>query len=171
MSGTERVRFCGLCQKSVYELSGLTRAEVLALLQAKPDACVTFFQREDGTVLTADCPVGERLTRTARRIAWATRSVLVAMAGAAATTLLGLCGAGLVSDERESLDDMIARCTSQPPLRPSHPPHWRGSPFDPNMRGGGARVVTLPPEHRSLRDPPRPAGPVPHDVRDLQTRE
>ena len=74
MAGTERVRFCGLCQKSVYELSGLTRAEVLALLDAKPDACVSFFVREDGTVLTADCPVGERLTRTARRLAWATRS-------------------------------------------------------------------------------------------------
>jgi hypothetical protein len=97
MTGTARVRFCGLCQKNVYELSGLTRDEVLALLAAKPDVCVSFFQRDDGTVLTADCAVGARLARRARRAAWMTRSLVVGLTSAA----LGLVASALPGRSHE----------------------------------------------------------------------
>lgn len=63
MDGDERARFCKLCTKNVYDLSGLTRADAEALLQRTEGGvppCVRFFQRADGTVLTADCPVGWR---------------------------------------------------------------------------------------------------------------
>ena len=61
MQGDDRSRFCGTCSKSVYNLSGLTRAEAEKLVGAAPsDAplCVRLFRRHDGTVVTSDCSGG-----------------------------------------------------------------------------------------------------------------
>jgi hypothetical protein len=64
MAGDDRVRFCETCKKSVYNLSALQRSEAEALVaRHEGRMCATFFQRADGTVLTADCPVGRRRTR------------------------------------------------------------------------------------------------------------
>lgn len=72
MYGDERKRFCGDCQLNVYNLSGMTRDEAEALmLAAEGRLCVRYFQRSDGTVLTADCPVGWAAVK--RRLSnWAT---------------------------------------------------------------------------------------------------
>lgn len=59
MSGDERKRFCGDCKKNVYNLSGMTRYDAENLLRnSEGEMCVRYFQRADGTILTADCPVG-----------------------------------------------------------------------------------------------------------------
>lgn len=59
MVGNDRVRFCGQCEKSVYNLSQMTRQEALDLVQEKEgNLCVRFFRRHDGTMITTDCPVG-----------------------------------------------------------------------------------------------------------------
>ena len=59
MRGDERARFCPSCAKNVYNLSAMTAGEAQLLLQEKEGRlCIRFFQREDGTMLTADCPVG-----------------------------------------------------------------------------------------------------------------
>ena len=59
MAGDERARFCSLCQKHVYDLSALTAAEAEALIREKEGKlCGRFYQRADGTMLTADCPEG-----------------------------------------------------------------------------------------------------------------
>lgn len=59
MIGTERKRYCGDCKLNVYNLSGMTRTEAENLIiNAEGRLCVRFFKREDGTVLTQDCPVG-----------------------------------------------------------------------------------------------------------------
>src|SRR5262245_26944298 len=64
MQGDDRVRFCGQCQKNVYNLSAMTHAEAEDLIREKEGKlCVRFYQRTDGTVLTADCPVGRRRRR------------------------------------------------------------------------------------------------------------
>lgn len=64
MSGDRRVRFCEACARSVYDLSQMTRREAEELLRAPSGApCVRLFRRSDGTVLTADCPVGRRRLR------------------------------------------------------------------------------------------------------------
>ncbi len=88
MQGDDRVRFCGDCKKDVYNLSAMPRdaAEGLLAAHAKGELCVRLYRREDGTVLTQDCPVG--VTRKRRRklafgIAGAT-----AMTAAAVTSLL-----------------------------------------------------------------------------------
>lgn len=66
MTGDDKVRFCALCKKNVYNLSTLTRDEAVGLVRAKEgDMCATFYQRADGTVMTADCSVGIRRARFA----------------------------------------------------------------------------------------------------------
>jgi hypothetical protein len=66
MQGDERVRFCKRCQMHVYNLSGMTRNEAESLLRHREGRmCVSIFRRLDGTILTADCPIGLRLARRA----------------------------------------------------------------------------------------------------------
>jgi hypothetical protein len=56
MKGDDRKRFCNACQQHVFNLSGLRRDEVDALVQhTGGQVCVRFFRRADGTVLTRDC--------------------------------------------------------------------------------------------------------------------
>jgi hypothetical protein len=59
MYGDNRKRFCGDCKLNVYNLSGMTRDEAENLIQiAEGRLCVRYYMRPDGTVITADCPVG-----------------------------------------------------------------------------------------------------------------
>src|SRR5438309_12073962 len=72
MKGEGAARFCGECNKHVYDLSGMERAAVEKLVrETEGRLCVRFYKRADGTLLTADCPVGlaARARRTARRAA------------------------------------------------------------------------------------------------------
>ena len=69
MDGDTDVRHCGKCMKEVFNLSMMSREEAEALLglsQGK-GLCVRLYRRDDGTVLTQDCPVGERKHRFWRR--------------------------------------------------------------------------------------------------------
>lgn len=68
-SDGDRVRHCDLCELNVYNLSGMTREEATRLVRDREGRlCVRFYRRSDGTVLTADCPVGlRRAARWARR--------------------------------------------------------------------------------------------------------
>ncbi len=57
MIGDDRVRVCDRCDRPVFDLSAMTRAQAEAVLGThgiKP--CVRFYRRADGTVKTADCP-------------------------------------------------------------------------------------------------------------------
>jgi hypothetical protein len=61
MCGNEQVRFCGQCNLSVYNLSGMTRREAESFVtRAEGRVCIRFFRRADGTILTENCPVGLR---------------------------------------------------------------------------------------------------------------
>ena len=86
MTGDERSRFCGVCAKNVYNLSALTRAQAETLIAEKEgDLCVRYFQRADGTMLTADCPIGLlRLQRNTppRVLPWVQLSALSMLIGA-----------------------------------------------------------------------------------------
>ena len=60
MTGDERARFCGSCEKNVYDISQMTRAQAHQLIaQHEGGVCVRLYRRADGTVITADCPVGQ----------------------------------------------------------------------------------------------------------------
>jgi len=83
MTGDEQSRFCGSCKKNVYNLSAMTREAAEALVRSKEGhLCVRYFRRTDGTILTADCPVGVRRKRVQ----------LVAAAGAVTALVAGAVG-------------------------------------------------------------------------------
>jgi Gram-negative bacterial TonB protein C-terminal len=64
MYGSDRVRFCGQCSKNVYNLSAMTREDAEDLIRrTEGQLCVRFYRREDGTVLTSNCPVGVKALR------------------------------------------------------------------------------------------------------------
>ena len=87
MRGDDRVRFCDSCSKSVYNLSDLTAAEATALIrESEGRLCVRLYRRADGTVLTADCPVGLRHALRRRLLRLATVGVVIF-----ATLRSGLC--------------------------------------------------------------------------------
>ena len=70
MRGDERARHCASCRQDVYDLSGMSRDEALALVrraQGGEEVCVRFRRRADGTVLTADCPSQVRRARVTRK--------------------------------------------------------------------------------------------------------
>jgi hypothetical protein len=107
MTGDERVRFCARCDKNVYNLSGMTRAEAEALLVEKEGKlCVRYFRRADGTVLTADCPDGVRRRRRRRRVLAVTFGAAAAAAAGAATLCRGvvMMGAPAVRPAIETVD-------------------------------------------------------------------
>ena len=64
MTGDEAIRFCGLCKKNVYQISNMTNEQVEELLaEAGEKKCGRFYQRKDGTLVTADCSVGLKRKR------------------------------------------------------------------------------------------------------------
>lgn len=68
MTGDDKARFCKSCQKNVFNLSMMSRQEAERLIQAREgNLCVRYAQREDGTVITEDCPVGLERVRV---VAW-----------------------------------------------------------------------------------------------------
>jgi hypothetical protein len=77
MGGDARVRFCRLCNLSVYNTSEMTAAEVVSLVtKTEGRVCARLYRRADGTLLTKDCPVGLRALR--RRAARAAGAVFAA---------------------------------------------------------------------------------------------
>jgi len=64
MQGDDTTRHCRTCDKNVYNLSSLSRAEAEGLIAEKEGKlCVRFYQRADGTMLTDDCPIGVKIAR------------------------------------------------------------------------------------------------------------
>jgi hypothetical protein len=101
MQGDERKRFCGSCTKNVYNLSGMTRRDAEALLIASEGKiCVRLYRRADGTVLTADCPVGlaaamkkmKRMTLGATAACLASAAAVFAFLGGTSPTCKKVAG-------------------------------------------------------------------------------
>lgn len=70
MTGDEQIRFCDKCSKNVYNISAMTTQQAELLIREKEGKlCIRYYQRADGTVMTADCSVGVRKKRN-RKIAF-----------------------------------------------------------------------------------------------------
>lgn len=77
MTGDERTRHCGMCKLSVHNISDMSREEAEDFLLNSVGTgrvCARFYRRDDGTILTKDCPVGlaaarATLSRMVRAIA------------------------------------------------------------------------------------------------------
>jgi hypothetical protein len=143
MSGDDRVRFCGKCEKNVYNLSAMTREAGEALVREKEGRmCVRMYQRADGTVLTADCPVGVRRERLRARI-WARVSGMAASAALVVGLWSGRARADLAIDGKKPTAE-----------QPKTPPQ----PHAPLM--GGVAAPHIPPKEAPLMGkiamPPQP---------------
>ena len=78
MAGDDQVRLCGECSKHVYNLSAMTQTQAEALvLEREGKLCVRFYRRADGTMMTADCPVGWRAVQRRVATAGATAAAVV----------------------------------------------------------------------------------------------
>ena len=123
MSGSERVRFCGQCEKNVYNVSAMSRDEAEALVQDKEGrVCLRLYRRSDGTVITSDCPVGVRRQRLGARV-WAT----ISGAATSAALLLGLLSGRARADLAVAAVKQPAPHTQRPmtmgePVAPVAPP-------------------------------------------------
>jgi hypothetical protein len=57
MTGDERIRFCGMCKKNVYNISEMGTSEAEDFLQENlGSVCFGFTRRADGTIVTDTCP-------------------------------------------------------------------------------------------------------------------
>lgn len=141
MEGDDRQRHCGQCDRAVYDLSSLSRDDAEALVGARSASgerlCVTFFVRQDGTVLTADCPVG--LAAVRRRLAW-----IAAGVGALLALVAGVVGLRRAADDgsygarrgwfapqpmgRMVMGEMLVATPPPPPTSPSAPTPASGDP-------------------------------------------
>ena len=82
MTGDDRVRHCNQCDKSVYNLSGMTRDEAEALvIERNGKLCARYYQRRDGTIVFSDCKREDHH----RWVAAGAAALLAAGVGAAGT--------------------------------------------------------------------------------------
>jgi hypothetical protein len=90
MTGDDRVRACGDCKKTVYNLSEMTRDEAEALIvEHEGRLCVRYYQRADGTILLKDCAVGVKRRRRRRVIAAGVAASLAGVGGSLASAVFG----------------------------------------------------------------------------------
>lgn len=79
MRGNDRVRHCPKCNLNVYNIAGMSSAEVEHLVRNHEGLlCGRLYRRSDGTTLTKNCPVGFRAAvRRISRIAGAALSAVM----------------------------------------------------------------------------------------------
>lgn len=73
MEGDDKKRFCGQCKKNVFNLSVMSDTEAATVLNSNRPGnrrpCVYFYRKEDGTIITDNCPVKLRKYRTRMALA------------------------------------------------------------------------------------------------------
>lgn len=163
MRGNERVRFCDQCSLNVYNLSALTRREAERLSTSTDGRlCVRFYRRADGTILTANCPVGLRALkrRVSRLVSGIITAVLSFCAGIGLYSMVG------VTDE--PIPPMMSTMPQEEPVEESPfngpvagemimgaPEQWVTGKMEVPMMGGvsSARgeVIVVQPQRRPWR--------------------
>jgi len=87
LSGNDRVRFCGDCGKSVYNLSAMTAPQAAAFVASNPVACVAYNPDDDGNVATLE--YAPRASQSRRRWWWLGAGVVASLACAVAQVVFG----------------------------------------------------------------------------------
>jgi hypothetical protein len=108
MVGDDTKRFCGSCQKHVFNLSAMTEVQAAHFVQTEKTACVRFYQRKDGTILTQDCPVGIKIRKRKNRFA-AALAAGVGLAGAMAIATAAMRA-------RPPAPNCVLRSNLEPPM-------------------------------------------------------
>lgn len=146
MTGDERTRACGSCNKNVYNLSTLTREEAEALILEKEGRlCVRYFQRNDGTILLKDCSIGITQKRKRRVIALGVAALLGGGVFAAIKLTRPSPGTGNSSfDVAASIDELAMPITQT--TEPSERYEIMGDmSFEPGVHATMGAVAMPPP--------------------------
>jgi hypothetical protein len=123
MIGNDRVRFCGQCELNVYNLSSMSRDEAEALItRTEGRLCVRFYRRNDGSIITEDCPVGlqalkQRMSRIRRAVVSA---VLGCLAGIGLHAALDQPNESSIGS-RHTMGVMVAHQDPNPVMSPREP--------------------------------------------------
>lgn len=123
MRGDDRARFCAQCEQHVYDFSKMTAEDGMALIREKEGkVCGRLWRRADGTLITADCPVG-----TMRLVRKRSKRMPLLAASLMASALLNLA------------------CASKPPETEQKPSQaqLQGQPCDPSGKKKATTVVVV----------------------------
>ena len=133
MVGDDRVRHCAACDQDVYNLSELTRDEAEALIvRRRGKLCARYYERADGTVMTADCPDGVRARRRRRVVAAGVAASLAgSVAGYVATR--DAHHAGCDRDDRVVMGEVAVEARAPTPA-PASPETPAPPPVVPELR-------------------------------------
>ena len=133
MRGSDTVRFCQSCEKNVYNLSDMSRADAEALIREKEGSlCVRFARRADGTLITDNCPVGLRGVR--RRAKWLRDGAVMAFVWVGAVLTIGVAGVRSKDGNRPTVAQTVASLRQVQPFKtvmdwidpPAPPPVFMG---------------------------------------------
>lgn len=113
MDGDDRRRMCAKCGLRVYNISSMTNQEANTWLETElatgQRVCGRLFRRQDGTILTRDCPVGIRAVRL--RVVRSLAAAAAFIFGGAALTVFGAkLGDWAKAKQIESMPIMGAMC-------------------------------------------------------------
>jgi hypothetical protein len=145
MTGDEQARHCGSCNKNVYNLSAMTREAAEALVREKEGKlCVRYFRRADGTILTADCPVGVRRKRV--QLVAAAGAMTALAAGAAAAMFAHLGAPQTPSTVVNMMQGEATTPTSAPPVLNTPPASLGEDPVTEVMGDVAAPARPTPPQ-------------------------
>ncbi len=148
MKGDNRKRLCSGCSNFVHNISDMTKSEAEDFLAENGTSeCMIFYRRQDGTIMTDDCPVALRKLRDSYR--WTVRT-----AAAVFSFLLSL-PAAWSQQASEAPADSANQQTNKAPAKPMRMnrfgmlvgPDWKeptpppGFHYQGNPAGGGMILV------------------------------
>jgi len=123
MEGDEKVRFCGACRLHVYNLSAMDVEEAAERIgEHEGRLCVRFYHREDGTVLTQDCPVGQERKARRRKAAACGVAAGVGLAGLTVMPAATVVQGQLIQPTM----GVMVREGDAVPVAPEPEPEWPG---------------------------------------------
>jgi hypothetical protein len=165
MSGDERTRHCASCQLDVYNIAGMTEADAESLLRSafnddgtsKQRLCARIFRRADGTVITANCPVGLAAIRAKAR-----RGAVRVAAALGITTVIGWAAAREQGSGATWLGCQPFTAVSKAIGRQPVPP--------PIPTGGVVCVMPTPAPTPPAPPPPAPTPPAPAAPQKTKTK-
>lgn len=125
MVGDDRIRHCRACDKDVFNIAGMSRAEASALVTNRSGLCIRMFKRADGTVMTADCPVGVRKKRV-RRLAILGAGISAALGGGLLYAWVEPAATARLSHSHPNVE--APKVTVMGGMAPPPPPEATGTP-------------------------------------------
>ncbi len=152
MIGDAQRRLCAGCNQNVYNLEAMHAEEIVDLIErTEGQFCRRVFLRSDGTVLTADCPVGlRRIARAAKRRLLLTAALAAsAAAWIASYVFFGRPAAPEVVGPDKPIAKIIQKieAATPPPIPVASPLPLGGPPPPPPTVGQHLAGKPLPPPH------------------------